>query len=97
MKKALMMAVAATMFAMPAMANDKDMTPAEKEAKMEKKADMWFDKIDSNGDGKISKEEHDAFGDSMFTKADANSDGNISKEEMMAAKKKEHEEMKSKM
>ena len=95
MKKALMMAIAACVMASPAMA--KDMTPAEKEAKMEKKTDMWFSKIDSNSDGMISKEEHTAFGDKMFSDTDKDGNGSISKEEMKDMKKKEHDEMKDKM
>lgn len=66
--------------AMPAMANmDKNMHG--------KSADSWFNKMDTNGDGMISKAEHDAFGDRMFNEADTNNDGVISRQEMAAAKK----------
>lgn len=89
MKKAILMAALATVMAAPAM--------AAADAKMEKKADMWFSKIDSNGDGMISKEEHDTFSESMFKEADKDGDGSISKDEMKAQKSKEHDEMKKKM
>lgn len=92
MKKALLMAAMACVASMPAMAADK-MDPV----KSGQMADAWFSKIDTNGDGMISKEEHTAFSDSMFTKADTNGDGNISKDEMRAEKMKEHADMKDKM
>ena len=80
MKKALMMAALACVMAAPAIAKD-DMSPAEKDAKMEKKADMWFSKIDTNGDGMISKEEHMAFGEKMFSETDKDGNGSISMDE----------------
>ena len=90
MKKMTAMAAMAMMcMSMPAMAAMDKNTPE----KMKMKTDYWFNKMDTDHDGKISKEEHDAFGEDMFKKADANGDGSISKEEMMAAKKKEKEEM----
>lgn len=59
------------------------------------KADHWFNKVDANGDGSVSKEEHAAFGDKMFNEADTNQDGVVSKEEMRAhhAKKREQHGM----
>jgi Ca2+-binding EF-hand superfamily protein len=81
---------------MPALANEENMTPAEKEAKIEKKADMWFSKIDTDGNGSITKAEHTAFGDKMFDETDTNDDGSISREELKAHKKKKEEEMKDK-
>jgi Ca2+-binding EF-hand superfamily protein len=87
MKKLLMISVLAMSIAVPAaMAKD-----------MEAKADMMFSKIDTNGDGMISKDEHKSFGDKMFTDTDTNSDGNISMDEMKAMKMKEHAEMKKEM
>ena len=71
---------------MPAMAHDIDA-----------KTDYYMKKIDTNGDGKISKDEHQAFGDKMFTEADTNGDGFISRDELKAAKQKEHDEMAAKM
>ncbi len=53
----------------------------------------FFPKMDTNGDGMVSKEEHDAAGTKMFAEADTNGDGNVSMDEMKAMKKKEIEEM----
>ena len=86
MKKYVLAGIMSAMLIAPAYANDKDMSA---------KVDHWFNKIDSDSDGMITKEEHTAFGDSMFMEADANKDGKISKSEMTAQKKKEHDEMKS--
>ncbi len=74
------------MSASAAMANDST-------AHAQAKADYYFDKIDTNHDGVISKDEHDKFSSDMFSKADTNNDGVISKDEMVAAKKKEMSEM----
>lgn len=49
-------------------------------------ADM-FATMDSNGDGKISAEEHAAGASAMFAKMDANHDGSVTAEEMKAGKK----------
>jgi Ca2+-binding EF-hand superfamily protein len=46
--------------------------------------------IDTNGDGKISRAEHEAGSEKMFTKMDTNDDGFLSKEEFEAG----HEMMK---
>lgn len=81
--------------AMPAMANDH--RDDDKEAHMQKKVEHYMSKIDTNGDGKVSKSEHDAFGNQMFKEADTNGDGMISKDEMVAKKKAEHAKMKSEM
>ena len=92
MKKALMMAtMAALAFSIPAMANEGD-----KEAKIQMKVDKKFAEVDTNGDGMISKEEHQAKADKMFSETDANSDGSLSKDEVKAAIKKEWEEHKKK-
>lgn len=67
------------------------------EDKMEKKVDYYFNKIDTDGNGSISKTEHEAFGESMFNDADTNKDSMISKSELLSAKQKEKSEMKSNM
>lgn len=85
MKKALMMAVALTVFAAPAMAN---------EEKLQEKVDMKFSETDTNKDGMISKSEHDAKGEEMFKDADTNSDGSLSKDEVKAEMEKKMEKMK---
>jgi len=46
-----------------------------------------FAHMDTNKDGKITKEEFDTHKNAMFQKMDANGDGSISKEEMQAAMK----------
>jgi len=77
------MLIGAVSLALPfaAVANEKD---------MEKKTDSFFQKMDSDGNGTITKAESDAFGNKMFKEADANSDGKISKEEFREHKKQEH-------
>ncbi len=100
MKKLLMMTALTLCIAVPAAMAD---TTTKHDGKvmskemMDKKADMWFSKIDTDGNGMISKKEHDAFGNNMFTEADTDKDGNISMTEMKAVKMKEHAEMKKDM
>lgn len=74
--------------AMPALANERD------GASMQKKVDYYFTKMDSNGDGKISRSEHENFTSDMFAKADSNRDGALSRDELLAQKKQEKEEYK---
>lgn len=50
-----------------------------------------FDKIDTNKDGVISKQEFDAHNNEWFTKMDTNKDGSISKDEKKAAKEAKKE------
>ncbi len=76
----------ALLFAAPAMANEGD---------MKEKTSHYMQKIDTNNDGKISKAEHDAFGDKMFTDADTNDNGEITEAELTAAKEKEKAEWKA--
>lgn len=47
-----------------------------------------FDAMDSNGDGKISAEEHAAGAKAMFEKMDADHDGTVTAAEMTAAHEK---------
>lgn len=55
---------------------------------------MMFQKMDTNHDGVISKEEHEEFGEKMFEKADTNHDGELSKEEVAAFHAKKQAMMK---
>jgi Ca2+-binding EF-hand superfamily protein len=48
-------------------------------------ADQMFQMMDSNGDGKISADEHAAGAKKMFDKMDANKDGRVTAAEMDAA------------
>ncbi len=91
MKKALMMALAATCLSMPAMAND----AMSRDAKAQAKTDKYFTEADTNKDNTISKSEHEAAANRMFSDADTNGDGSLSKEEVKAAKEKEWEKMKN--
>lgn len=88
MKKILVLAGVLAVSAAPAFANTKD---------MEGKAQHWFQKMDTDGNGSISKAEHDAFGNQMFTKADANKDNMISMQEFTEHKRMEKENMKDDM
>jgi hypothetical protein len=95
MKKFIpVLAVLSMCAAMPALANS-NKTMHGKDYSDSARTDHWFKKIDTNGDGMISKSEHDSFGDRMFNEADTNNDGAISRDEMMAMKQKEHNEYRS--
>lgn len=50
------------------------------------KKGSFFEKIDTNGDGVISKAEHDAHSAERFKKMDRNGDGQITKDEIEAGK-----------
>lgn len=92
MKTLLAMTAALTIgAAMPAFAGDMD------KPDMQKKAQMWFEKMDSNKDGSVSKSEHDAFGQKMFTEADKDSNGSLSLQEVTEKKMEEKHDMKDKM
>lgn len=56
-------------------------------------ANYYFQKMDANKDGYISKDEQMKFNDSMFGKADKNRDGRISAEEFAQSKYDEREEL----
>lgn len=61
----------------------------------EHRVEAYFDRMDVNNDGMISKAEHDSFANAMFVEADTNSNGSLSKDEVMAFKKIEKARMKS--
>ena len=88
MKKLVLLSTMFALCAAPAFAN---MDSADHKAMEE----AMFTKMDTNGDGYISKEEHDAYAAKMFAEADTNGDGKISKDEMHAYKMKQMKEAKS--
>lgn len=96
MKKILMLTAAVfALQALPAIAQDA--------APKDGKGHRMFEKLDTNGDGKISEAEHLAHAKERFKAMDANGDGFVTKEEGKAhheAKKaewkKKREEMKAK-
>jgi hypothetical protein len=64
--------------------NKMEMYKAQKEAKMQRN----FEMMDTNKDGAISMEEHQAYTSAKFKKLDSNSDGKVTKEEMQAGHQK---------
>ena len=86
----LMAAAAAALMASPALANGPSVTPST--AKAHHHWAGFFDKIDTNHDGKISKDEWLAHSSAMFDKIDANHDGSLTKDEFKAM----HEKMRAK-
>jgi Ca2+-binding EF-hand superfamily protein len=59
----------------------------EKKDKEEMSAAEKISVIDTNGDGRISRAEHEAGSEKMFTKMDTNDDGFLSREEFEAGHK----------
>lgn len=83
MKKTLALASILALCAAPALANEEH---------MKQKAEWYFGKMDTNGDGSVSRLEHGAFAEDRFAAADSNRDGAVSKDELLAQKKQEKEE-----
>jgi hypothetical protein len=86
----LMAAAAAALMASPALANGPSATPLS--PKMHHHRAGFFGKIDTNQDGKISRDEWTAHQAAVFDKIDADHDGSLTKAEFKA----EHEKMKAK-
>jgi len=64
---------------------------------MNKMTEYYFNKMDTNHDGYVSKKEYDVYMRKMFKQADTNHDGMLTLEEIKAQKMREKEEMKSYM
>ncbi|CAB1274190.1 EF-hand domain-containing protein [Candidatus Nitrosacidococcus tergens] len=60
---------------------------SDKESRHEKHMEKMFSKMDTDGDGKISKQEAQAAATARFDKVDANKDGYVTKDEAAAAAK----------
>lgn len=79
-----------------ALAQDHDMPPPQHGGPHGgHRGGMMFKKIDTNGDGVITKDEHQAFSDKMFSKMDTNGDGSVTKEEGKEAREKMREKFKN--
>lgn len=76
MKKVSLLLVVSCLIAAPAFAETSKLSSGET-----KSMEEMFSKCDTNGDGKISKEEYQKEKMELFSKWDKNSDGNLSKEE----------------
>lgn len=63
---------------------------AEMKAKMEARMAKMFSKVDTDGDGQLSREEFATKASERFAKLDANDDGVVTKEEFKAAAKRHH-------
>lgn len=86
MKKILMLTALGVMcVTAPAFANKEH---------MEKKADFYLGKMDTDKDGSVSKAEHEEFADTMFKQADTNTDDKLSRQEIIDQKSREKQEMK---
>ncbi len=59
---------------------------------MRKMAEFTFSKMDTNGDGVVTKEEARAFADKMFDEADASHTGKITVDDLMNQKMRERNE-----
>lgn len=59
---------------------------------MEAKARYFFDRMDMNGDGYVTRGEQRSFSDRMFRETDVNRDGRVSFEECLAMKRREWQE-----
>lgn len=87
--KWILTAFTAVMLAAPgAMAGESTHEPGEHRGKM-------MEKIDTDGDGKVSKAEFTASHEERFTKTDTDQDGFLSSEEMKAAWEQMHEKRKA--
>ena len=86
MKKMLLIVVAGIATSTAALAHDKD-------GWMDHKVDHMFETMDTNKDGSISAEEHEAGSKKMFVDADSSGDHMLSKDELKSYFKAKKGEM----
>ena len=70
----------------------------ERMQQMKAKADAWWKKVDTDGDGRISRDEASANAPHVaknFDKIDSDHDGTVSREELRAAMRERHREHRS--
>ena len=93
MKKMLTLACLLSAFvAMPVLAHDMD-DASSHDGYGSVMADHMIHKMDTNGDGKISRAEHAAAAAKMFDEADTNHDGYLTKQEIIAYQMKHRKDM----
>ena len=93
MKNLVLMAITMMAFSMPAFAGNHG--EGKMDAKMqEEMMKHYFQKMDINGDGKISQAEHANFADRMFIEADKNGNGSMSMDEFKKHKESMHKKKK---
>lgn len=94
MKKPVLAALALCLFASPVLAEGHEGGPGGH--KGPRGPEHFMQKVDADKDGKVSKAEWNAKGDTMFNESDSNTDGFISKEEAQAFHAKRMEKWKAK-
>jgi len=92
MKKQVLAALTLTLFATPVLAEHHE----GKGPGGPRGPEHFISKIDADKDGKVSKAEWNAKGDTMFKESDTNSDGYITRDEAQAFHAKRMEKWKAK-
>ncbi len=87
MKKALLLTSFLTLAATSVMAEQPGST--DEGPKVRKMVEYNFVKIDTNGDGVVTKDEATAYAAKMFDEADTNHDGKLTQDEMFDQKMRE--------
>ncbi len=95
MKNPVLATLAFCLFAVPALAEDAAKDPGEHHGGP-RGPEHFMQKVDADKDGKVSKAEWSAKGDTMFNESDANKDGFITREEAQAFHEKRMEKWKAK-
>lgn len=95
MKKFLLLASIAIVSATSVYADN--LSKHDKVEYMKDMTENYFNDVDTNGDGFISRAEQRAYADRVFDEADTNHDGKLSLDEVMAQKNREMTGMKQDM